>query len=207
MPAKKETIALLKDFQKQRRFHDLSKPSQETMAEDAVETWKLLWRGIASLIVYDEHQSDPVTSWKLINDQLKMLEVAGINVTVQVGIIRNGNFNAESVLQSSSVSAQSSKVTRAIVHTLLSLIESSKGNPDVDPNRVRQIDGMMLLRNLLNNKWHRKQEAARDAFFRKYHSDYLSQNGYVSNPDEARPEYHSGSVLGDPLHHRYFPPL
>lgn len=192
---------MLRRFSTPRKFDDLARPSDKVMVTEALETWRLLWRGIASACVFPDFQSDPQTSWQLIKDQLMLLQRGGIDVTGPVERIRQGLREKSEVMQD----LQDGKklvVAGAIVDSILESIRVSK-YPKGEMNdgaRVDRIDAMMLFRNLLNNKWHRKQQAEREAFFRKYHENFLEKHGNAASTVVS-------VSLSHPNHQRYFPPI
>lgn len=138
------------------KYRDAVSPTDESMAEYGVNRFKLLWRGIASLIVHKDFQSDPTTSWNLIDEQLKQMSEKGIVLGAAIDRLRSGEHDPAALLRG--VPHANEFVSKAIVSYLIDLIESKEHV--VDP-----IDGIMLLKNLLDNRWRKKQREARLRYF------------------------------------------
>jgi hypothetical protein len=151
--------------------------SEKDMGTEALERFMLLWRGIAAFVAFPEYQSDPDKSWRLIEEELKMLQDMGVNVLNPIIKIRSGEMNAVHLMES--VPKKDRNAASAIVSFLYRAIKNTKSdtNDDDEKYQVERIDSMMLFKNLLSNKWRRRQEEAREEYFKEFHQKIQDQYG------------------------------
>ena len=74
--------------------------SNLSMGTEALDRFMLLWRGIAAFVSFPEYQSDPDKSWRLIEEELKLLRRMGVNVLDPIAHIRKGEMNVDVLIKS-----------------------------------------------------------------------------------------------------------
>ena len=91
---------VLDKFIVQERLIEDRSSSDISMGTEALDRFMLLWRGIAALEAFPEYQSDPEKSWRLIEEELKMLEQMGVNVLNPIAQLRSGVMDVDVLMKS-----------------------------------------------------------------------------------------------------------
>ena len=177
--------------------------SDINMGTEALDRFMLLWRGIAAFVAFPEYQSDPEKSWRLIEEELKMLEQMGVNVLNPIAQIRLGVMNVDVLMKS--VPEKDRNAAMAIVSFLSRAVQITKSGVHDEKQKeyqVEHIDSMMLFKNLLDNKWRRRQEEAREEYFREFHKRIQDQYGKNDEDNTASFLSNNSSMIS-----KYFTPL
>eukprot|EP00938_MAST-03A_sp_MAST-3A-sp1_P004294 g4294.t1 len=177
--------------------------SDINMGTEALDRFMLLWRGIAAFVAFPEYQSDPEKSWRLIEEELKMLEQMGVNVLNPIAQIRLGVMNVDVLMKS--VPEKDRNAAMAIVSFLSRAVQITKSGVHDEKEKkyqVEHIDSMMLFKNLLDNKWRRRQEEAREEYFREFHKRIQDQYGKNDEDNTASFLSNNSSMIS-----KYFTPL
>ena len=194
---------VLDKFIVQERLIEDRSSSDISMGTEALDRFMLLWRGIAAFVAFPEYQSDPEKSWRLIEEELKMLEQMGVNVLNPIAQIRLGVMNVDVLMKS--VPEKDRNAAMAIVSFLSRAVQITKSGVHDEKEKkyqVEHIDSMMLFKNLLDNKWRRRQEEAREEYFREFHKRIQDQYGKNDEDNTASFLSNNSSMIS-----KYFTPL
>jgi len=173
------------DFMSPGHYDDLDYSTKDK-AFDIIEKWNSLWRGIASLILFEDKQTDTETSWSLVEEELNMLKNGGVvDMLLSVRRIRSGSRLREEIVKKGS--NQKDRVESRVVDYLLKLMsgDSDKISESRDFRPIDMMDTMLLLKYLMENRLKRRQMEKREQYLRE-HGDDLTFPGSVSK-DTTKP--------------------